>query len=62
MNNSQTAFKVRAQLERFLGIFSPHFSRPALTFPGDMLYGLQASKDVKLSCIGRGTGFKGNRV
>jgi len=54
MNNSQTALKVRAQLERFLGIFSPHFSRPALTFLGDMLYGLQASRDVKLSCIVRG--------
>ena len=54
MNNSQTAFKVRAQLAQFLGIFSPHFSKPALTFLGDMLYGLQASKDVKLSCIGRG--------
>ena len=25
-----------------------------MTFLGDMLYGLQASKDVKLSCIGRG--------
>lgn len=54
MNNSQTAFKVRAQLSQFMGIFSPHFSKPALTFLGDMLYGLQASKDVKLSCIGRG--------
>ena len=54
MNNSQTAFKVRGQLAQFLGIFSPHFSKPALTFLGDMLYGLQASKDVKLSCIGRG--------
>lgn len=54
MNNSQTAFKVREQLERFLGIFSPHFSKPALTFLGDMFYGLQASKDVRLSCIGRG--------
>jgi hypothetical protein len=54
MNTSQTALKVRVQLERFLGIFSPHFSKPALTFLGDMLYGLQASKDVKLSCIGRG--------
>ena len=54
MNNSQTAFKVREQLDRFLGIFSPHFSKPALKFLGDMLYGLQASKDVKLSCIGRG--------
>ena len=54
MNNSQTACKVRAQLAQFLGIFSPHFSKPALAFLGDMLYGLQASKDVKLSCIGRG--------
>jgi len=54
MNNSQTAFKVRAQLTQFLGIFSPHFPKPTLTFLGDMLYGLQASKDVKLSCIGRG--------
>ena len=54
MNNSQTAFKVRGQLAQFLGIFSPHFSKPVMTFLGDMLYGLQASKDVKLSCIGRG--------
>ncbi|OQA32225.1 MAG: hypothetical protein BWY57_02130 [Betaproteobacteria bacterium ADurb.Bin341] len=54
MNNSQTAFKVRGQLAQFLGIFSPRFSKPTLTFLGDMLYGLQASKDVKLSCIGRG--------
>ena len=54
MKNSQAALKTRDQLERFLGIFSPHFSKPALGFIGDMLYGLQASQDVKLSCIGRG--------
>jgi len=54
MNRSQAAFKVREQLVRFLGIFSPHFSKPTMKFLGDMLYGLQASKDVKLSCIGRG--------
>lgn len=54
MNRSQTAYRVREQLARFLGIFSPHFSKPAMKFLGDMLYGLQASKDVKLSCIGRG--------
>ena len=54
MNRSQVAFKVRAQLARFLGIFSPHFSKPTLKFLGDMFYGLQAAKDVKLSCIGRG--------
>ncbi len=54
VNRSQTAFKVREQLVRFLGIFSPHFSAPVMTFMGDIVYGLQASKDVKLSCIGRG--------
>ncbi len=54
MNNSQTAFKVRDQLSGFLGIFSPHFSKPVTGFIGDMLYGLQASQDIKLSCIGRG--------
>ena len=54
MNNSQTAFKLRSQLLKYLGIFSPHFSKPALAFLGDMLYGIQASKDIKLSCIGRG--------
>lgn len=53
MNNSQTAFKAREQLERFMGIFSPHFSKPMLRFLGQMLYGLQAAKDIKLSCIGR---------
>lgn len=54
MNNSQTAFKVRDQLSEFMGIFSPHFSKPETGFIGDMLYGLQASQDIKLSCIGRG--------
>ena len=54
MNPTATAFKVREQLNRFLGIFSPHFSKPALDFLGDILYGLQAAKDIKLSCIGRG--------
>lgn len=54
MKDTQIAFKTRAQLEQFLGIFSPRFSKPAVKFLGDMLYGLQAAKDVKLSCIGRG--------
>ena len=54
MNDSLTALKVRAQLEKFLGVFSPQFSKPELNFLGDMLYGLQAEKDVRLSCIGRG--------
>lgn len=53
MNNSQTAFKAREQLAKFLGIFSPDFSKPQRRFLGQILYGLQAAKDIKLSCIGR---------
>jgi len=53
MNKSLTAFKVRGQLDKFLGIFSPHFSVPERGFIGEVLYGLQAGRDVKLSCIGR---------
>jgi hypothetical protein len=53
MNTSQTAFKTRDQLSKYLGIFSPHFSKPTQSFLADMLYGLQAAKDIKLSCIGR---------
>ena len=54
MKHTQTAFKTREQLEKFSGIFSPHFPKPTGKFIGDMLHGLQAAKDVKLSCIGRG--------
>ena len=53
MDYATTASKTQAQLRSFLGIFSPHFSKPKLRFLGQMLYGVQAAQDVKLSCIGR---------
>ncbi len=53
MNYAITASKTQEQLHRFLGMFSPHFSIPELRFLGQMLYGIQAARDVKLSCIGR---------
>jgi len=53
VNYAITASKTQAQLHKFLGIFSPHFSKPKLRFLGQMLYGIQAAQDVKLSCIGR---------
>jgi len=53
MDNTRTALKIREQLVRFLGIFSPHFPRPDVKFIGEMVYGLQAAGNVKLSCIGR---------
>ena len=37
----------------FWGYSPPHFSKPKRRFLGQMLYGIQAAQDVKLSCIGR---------
>lgn len=53
MNHSATAFKAREQLKGFLGELSPQFSKPLGKFVGDMVYGIQASQDVKLSEIAR---------
>lgn len=53
VNDSKTAAKLRAQLRRFLGELLPHFSKPKTAFLGDMIYGLMAGGDVKLSEICR---------
>jgi len=53
MNRTQTALKIRDQIERFSGIFSPHFSKPQSRFIADMLFGIQASQDTRLSEISR---------
>ena len=53
VNDSKCAAKLRAQLKRFLGELLPHFSRPKVSFLGDMIYGLMAGGDVKLSSICR---------
>lgn len=53
MKHSETARKVRAQIERFSGIFSPHISKPKARFIAEMLFGIQASQDTKLSEISR---------
>jgi hypothetical protein len=47
---------LRTQIHRFSGIFSPHFSKPKARFIEQMIYGIQASQDVKLSAIGRALG------
>lgn len=53
MNRTQTALKIRGQIDKFMGIFYPHFSVPKLKFIEQMVFGIQASKDVKLSNISR---------
>lgn len=52
-NDSITAFRTREQLRRFLGIFSPRFSKPKLEFLGQMLFGIQAARDTLVSEIAR---------
>jgi len=56
VNAIQVARRLREQIGQFAGIFSPLFSKPQAKFITQMLYGIQASKDVKLSSIGRALG------
>lgn len=53
MERTQITRRLREQLERFSGIFSPGFSKPQGKFISEMIYGIQASQNVKLSSIGR---------
>ena len=56
MERTQIAHRLREQLERFSGILSPRFSKPRGKFIAEMIYGIQASQDVKLSSISRALG------
>jgi hypothetical protein len=53
MNRTQTAFKIREQFDGFMGIVSPHFSKPICKFLNQMVFGLQSAKDIKLSNVAR---------
>jgi hypothetical protein len=45
--------KIKAQLSKFSGIISKGFPKPKRRLIKEILYGIQATKDVKLSNIGR---------
>jgi len=49
MYDTTIAAKLLKQLESFLGRISPHFHKPVARFIGDMVCGIMAEKDVKLS-------------
>ena len=53
MQPHRVAEKLRQQMRAFSGIFSPRFSRPQLKFIEQMLFGIAASQDCKLSRIAR---------
>ena len=56
MKDSEVGRRVRAQVGRFSGIFSPRFSKPQAQFVAQMIFGIQAAQDVKLSTISRALG------
>ncbi len=49
----KTVVSLKAQLSKFSGIISKRFKKPKKRLIKEMLYGIQASKDVKLSNISR---------
>lgn len=53
MQVTQLAQKLRAQIQPFSGIISPHFSKPKAKFIEQMLLGIAAAQDCKLSQIAR---------
>ena len=58
MKDSEVGRRLREQIGKFSGIFLPRFSKPQARFVEQMLYGMQAAQDVKLSNIGRALGEK----
>lgn len=51
--NSKTAANLKGQLSKYSGIISKGFNKAKRKLIREMLYGIQASKDVKLSNISR---------
>ena len=51
--NSKIVANLKGQLSKFSGIISKGFKKPKQKLIKEMLYGIQASKDVKLSNIAR---------
>jgi len=49
----RTVVGLKAQLSKFSGIISRRFKKPKKRLIKEMVYGIQASKDVKLSNISR---------
>jgi hypothetical protein len=52
-NYSHIAHTLREQIHHFSERFASRFNRPKVRFLEEMFYGIQASKDSKLSNIGR---------
>ena len=56
MQSSKVRSRLKAQLTKFTSELSEGLSKPLEKFVGEMLFGIQASQDVKLSQIARSLG------
>ena len=45
---SRTVVAIKAQISKFSGIISKEITKPKLRLVKEMLYGIQASKDIKI--------------
>ncbi len=52
-DNTRTVARIKAQISKFSGIIAKDFSKAKKKLIKEMLYGIQASKDVKLSNVSR---------
>jgi len=52
-NPAKTAQQIKSQITRFSGKVSQELDKPKRRFINEMIYGIQASKDVKLANIAR---------
>ena len=53
MQNSKVRSRLKAQLTKFVSELTEGLNKPLRAFVGEMLFGIQASQDVKLSNIAR---------
>jgi hypothetical protein len=53
MNDSKLAGKLKVQIKRFSNRLTEELTKPQRRFITEMLFGIQASKDVKISNISR---------
>jgi len=51
--NSRTVAVIKGQIAKFSGIIGKGLPKPKRKLVKELLYGIQASKDIKLSCVSR---------
>ena len=49
--NSRTASVIKGQISKFSGIISRELPKPKQKLVREMIYGIQAAKDIKLSNV-----------